>query len=143
MSNYKTIFIIGFIILVFPFLGFPVIFELFINSILAISLMFMAIVKKLQTNQGSKNTTESFEEHKPETSDLNNVDNSESENVVEEIEEIKEEIVEEIEDEVEDLVEEIEDVENNLESARDLLERLEMEQKKEIEKVQNDNKETE
>jgi uncharacterized protein YlxW (UPF0749 family) len=127
MITYKKIFILGFLIFIFPFLGFPISFEIFVNSALAIILMFLAVATKLQVNTNSESKPEVFEENKPE---------EKQEELEEEVEELEEE-VEEIEEEVEELKEEVEEVKEGLESAKDLLERLEREQ------LQNDDKEDE
>jgi peptidoglycan hydrolase CwlO-like protein len=142
--NYKTVFAIAFIILIFPFLGFPSVFEVSVNSILAIILIFMAVVSRLQKT-GQKR--EVFEEHNPDhQADVGSKDISkevdELEDEVDELEDEVEEIEEEVEDlegEVNDLEEEVEDlkedskeIKGNLQSAQDLLDKLN--------KAQDDNK---
>ena len=53
MSTHKTIFITGILILITPFLGLPTSIESFINSVLAIFLIVIAILLKLK-NQSSQ-----------------------------------------------------------------------------------------
>jgi peptidoglycan hydrolase CwlO-like protein len=129
--NYKTVFAIAFIILIFPFLGFPSVFEVSVNSILAIILIFMAVVSRLQkTGQadvGSKDISKEVDELEDEVDELED----EVEEIEEEVEDLEGE-VNDLEEEVEDLKEDSKEIKGNLQSAQDLLDKLN--------KAQDDNK---